>query len=95
MYADLSSVLLVNQASVNDLNSRLGHSAVAVDNFRPNIVVDGIGLQPYCEDDWEWIKVGDVIMRNVKECTRCIMTTLNPENGIPSSDREPLKTLEQ
>ncbi|XP_066254139.1 mitochondrial amidoxime reducing component 2-like [Euwallacea similis] len=94
LYSDITSVLLLNQASVRDLNKRIGNSSVTVDNFRPNVVIDGPALQPYAEDNWDWIKIGDVVLRNVKECTRCIMTTVNPENASRSSDREPLKTLE-
>ncbi|KAL1509050.1 hypothetical protein ABEB36_003851 [Hypothenemus hampei] len=94
LYADLSAVLLVNHASVRDLNKRIGNSSVTVDNFRPNVVIDGSKLKPYAEDEWDWIKIGDVVLKNVKECTRCIMTTVNPENATRSSDREPLKTLE-
>lgn len=95
MYADLTSVLIINQASVNNLISRLGNSTITSDNFRPNIVVDGPGLEPFCEDDWEWIKIGDVVFRNVKDCTRCIITTLNPETTERLVNREPLNTLEQ
>lgn len=95
LYSDLTSILLVNQASVNDLNKRIGNSSATVENFRPNFVVDGPNLQPYAEDSWEWVKVGNAVFRNVKECTRCIMTTINPENGMRSSDMEPLKTLKQ
>ncbi|XP_076252650.1 mitochondrial amidoxime reducing component 2-like isoform X2 [Rhynchophorus ferrugineus] len=95
LYSDLTAVLLLSQASIRDLNQRIGGSSVSVDNFRPNVVVDGAQLEAYAEDNWEWIKIGDVVLRNVKECTRCIMTTVNPENASRSSDREPLKTLEK
>ncbi|XP_018579990.1 mitochondrial amidoxime-reducing component 1-like [Anoplophora glabripennis] len=95
LYSDLTSILLLNQASVNDLNKRIGNSSVTVLNFRPNFVVDGPDLAPYAEDSWEWVKIGNVVLRNVKECTRCIMTTINPENASRSSDMEPLKTLKK
>lgn len=94
LYSDLASILLVNQKSVDDLNTRLDNSVTA-HNFRPNIVVDDPNLKPYVEDNWDWIKIGNVIFRNVKECTRCIMTTIDPETGLRSSNREPLKTLEK
>ncbi|KAJ8919366.1 hypothetical protein NQ315_016459 [Exocentrus adspersus] len=95
LYQDLTSVLLINQSSINDLNKRIGNSSVTVENFRPNIVVDGPCIEPYAEDSWAWIKIGDAIFRNVKECTRCIMTTINPENATRNSDNEPLKTLKK
>jgi uncharacterized protein YcbX len=78
------------------LNHRIGNSVVAVENFRHNIVVDGPDLEPYDEDTWDWIKVGDdVVLRNVKDCTRCMLTTIGPENGIRDPEREPLRTLEK
>ncbi|CAG9765498.1 unnamed protein product [Ceutorhynchus assimilis] len=95
LYSDLTAVLLLNQASVSDLNKRIGTGQVTVDNFRPNVVVEGPNLDAYVEDDWDWIKIGDVVLRNVQECTKCIMTTIDPENANRSSDREPLKTLEK
>lgn len=93
LFSDLTSVMIVNQASVNDLVKKIGGTDITIDNFRPNIVVDG-NIEPYSEDDWDWIKIGDVVLRNVKECTRCILTTVNPENGTRDPQREPLKTLE-
>jgi uncharacterized protein YcbX len=96
LYSDLTSVSLINQHSVNDLNHRIGNSVVAVENFRHNIIVDGPDLEPYDEDTWDWIKVGDdVVLRNVKDCTRCTLTTIGPENGIRDPEREPLRTLEK
>lgn len=93
LYADLASVLLVNQKSVDDLNTHLENPCISTNHFRPNVVIDGHSLEPYTEDEWDWIKIGEVIFRNVKECTRCVMTTINPDTGIRSLDREPLKTL--
>ncbi|KAJ8961039.1 hypothetical protein NQ317_010389 [Molorchus minor] len=55
----------------------------------------GQKIQPYEEDTWEWVRIGDAVFRNVKECTRCTLTTIGPENGVRNSDREPLKTLEK
>lgn len=94
IYSDLASVLLVNQKSVDDLNTRLEHPVSPI-NFRPNIIVDDPGLKPYAEDDWDYMKIGEVIFRNVRECTRCMMTTLDPETATRSSNGEPLKTLKQ
>ncbi|VEN40221.1 unnamed protein product [Callosobruchus maculatus] len=93
VYHDLTSIMLMNKASVQDLNKRMNNYQITVKNFRPNFLVEG--PPPYDEDNWEWVKIGNVVFRNVAECTRCIMTTIDPENGIRSSDREPLKSLEQ
>lgn len=86
---------LISQPSVKDLQQRITTDTITVNHFRPNLVVDGPGLKPYDEDDWEWIKVGDVILRTVRDCTRCMVPTINPENGIRNQSREPLKELEK
>ena len=58
--------------------------------FRPNLVVKNTA--PYQEDKWEAIKIGDCQLQIVKPCSRCVLTTVDPETGKFSS-REPLKTL--
>ncbi|CAH1957265.1 unnamed protein product [Acanthoscelides obtectus] len=93
LYQDLTSVMMVNKNSVLDLNERMNNYQVTPKNFRQNLLVEG--PPAYDEDKWEWVKIGNVVFRSVAECTRCIMTTIDPENGIRSSNREPLKTLEQ
>ena len=59
--------------------------------FRPNLVVSG--SEPYAEDSWKRIRIGELEFRVVKGCSRCIMTTLDPQTGERSADREPLTTL--
>ncbi|KXJ77149.1 hypothetical protein RP20_CCG008237 [Aedes albopictus] len=87
---DATSYMLLSEASVTDVNSRLEKPVTAV-QYRPNMVVKGPGA--FEEDDWKWIKIGETIYKNVKPCTRCIFTNVDPETGIPSSQGEPLRTL--
>ncbi|XP_031839562.1 mitochondrial amidoxime reducing component 2 [Nomia melanderi] len=89
-YPDESSYCLINEASVTELNTRL-EKPINADQFRPNFVVKG--AQPYEEDTWVWIKIGNVIFKNIMPCTRCIFTTIHPETGVKDSNAEPLKTL--
>ena len=58
-----------------------------------NFVVKGAEVLE--EDYWEWIKIGKTVFRNVKPCTRCIFTTINPETGLKNPKVEPLKTLKK
>jgi uncharacterized protein YcbX len=53
------------------------------------------GATAYEEDKWDWMKIGNVILRNVKPCTRCIFTTVDPETGTKNAKVEPLKTLKR
>jgi uncharacterized protein YcbX len=65
---DETSLMLMNNASVADLNSRLDNEVTAA-QFRPNFVVkDAIAFD---EDKWKWIKIGEnVITKNVRPCAR-------------------------
>ncbi|KAI4472803.1 hypothetical protein M0804_015603, partial [Polistes exclamans] len=89
-YPDETSYHLINESSVTDLNSRLEES-ITSSYFRPNFVVKNANV--YEEDSWDWIKIGDVVFRNVRPCTRCNLTTIDPETGTKSLKVEPLKTL--
>lgn len=73
-----------------DLNSRLDEP-VTPQQFRMNFVVKG--ATAYEEDKWDWVKIGNVILRNIRPCTRCIFTTIDPETGTKHANAEPLKTL--
>lgn len=49
--------------------------------------------KPFEEDTWVDIRIGDCQFRNVKLCTRCIFTTVDPDTGEKHPKGEPLKTL--
>jgi len=87
-FADGMPYLLISQASLNDLNDRLDNP-VPMDRFRPNIVISG-GV-PFQEDDWDTVEIGDARFKITKPCARCVVTTINQQNGQKS--KEPLTTL--
>jgi len=87
-FADGFPLLVTNTKSLEDLNSRMDEN-VNMSRFRPNIVIEG--NIPWEEDNWEKIKIGDVIIRLAKPCARCVVTTINPDTGIKGV--EPLHTL--
>ena len=89
-FADGFPLLLIGQASLDDLSARVGRPLPML-RFRPNLVVSG--SEPYAEDSWKRIRIGELEFRVVKGCSRCIMTTLDPQTGERSADREPLATL--
>uniref|UniRef100_A0A8B9S8X8 Mitochondrial amidoxime reducing component 2 n=1 Tax=Apteryx owenii TaxID=8824 RepID=A0A8B9S8X8_APTOW len=88
-YPDCSPVLILTEASLEDLNTRL-EKKVKIENFRPNILVTGCSA--YEEDSWEEILIGDVEMKGTVSCARCILTTVNPDTGVLDR-KEPLETL--
>lgn len=94
VYQDGAPFLLVNQSSIDDLNSRLDRSSqVSYRNFRPNILVQAGNA--FDEDDWTAIRLGQVSFNNVKPCTRCTLTTVIPGKGVKNENGEPLRTLRQ
>ncbi len=87
-FADGYPLLVVGQASLDDLNARLS-SPVPMSRFRPNVVVSGSA--PFAEDDWQALRVGDLRLRIVKPCARCTIVGTDQVTG--DRDAEPLRTL--
>lgn len=87
-FADGYPVLLIGQSSLDDLNARLDQP-VPMDRFRPNIVV--ADSDPFAEDTWKQVRLGDVPFDVVKPCSRCVITTVDQKTG--ESGKEPLQTL--
>jgi len=87
-FSDGFPILLISQASLDDLNSRMDE-AVSMARFRPNIVISG--CEAFAEDDWKQLTIGNITLRIVKPCSRCIV----PNVDIDSAERckEPIKTL--
>ena len=88
-FSDAFPWLLISEASLEDLNSRLSRK-LPMNRFRPNIVVSG--LAPYGEDRLHELSGGGVRLRRVKGCTRCIVTTKDQATATRDGD-EPLRTL--
>jgi uncharacterized protein len=86
--ADAYPLLIIGQASLDDLNSRL-EEPVPMNRFRPNLVFTG--GEPYEEETWRDFTVGKNRFVGVKPCARCIVTTINQATG--EKGREPLLTL--
>ena len=95
-FSDGFPLLVVNQASLDDLNARLaakGVAAATLQRFRPNLVLSG--LQPFDEDHIDELDIdtdeGQVRLRLVKPCVRCGIPNVDPDNAQMSS--EPGATL--
>lgn len=81
-FADGYPILITNTASLTLLNNHItntGGDALGMDRFRPNIVIDC--NEPWAEDDWKSLQIGDVILDLVKPCARCIMTSIDQNTG--------------
>ena len=87
-FADGYPFLLIGQASLDGLNSRL-EQPLPMNRFRPNFVVES--SIPHEEDNWRNFRIGNQPFRGVKPCARCIIPTTNQDTAQRST--EPMKTL--
>ncbi len=87
-FADGNPFLLVSEASLGDLNGRLGNP-VDVRRFRPNLVVRG--CEAFAEDGWETVQIGALRLKRVGPCIRCMLVNVDPDKGERRT--EPLRTL--
>jgi uncharacterized protein len=95
-FADGFPLLLVNSASLDAVNDWLvegGNDPVEMTRFRPNVVVHG--APAWAEDGWIGgrLVIGGVSFRVPKACSRCVLTTIDPETG--EKGRQPLRVLGQ
>lgn len=90
-FADGYPFLLINEASVQELQKRCPAS-IKLEQFRGNLIITG--AQPFEEDTWRTIQIGEVVFTLDRPCSRCILTTVSPEKGIKHPKAEPLATLQ-
>lgn len=93
--ADGYPLLVTTLASLDALNSLIeqgdhpGEGPLPMNRFRPNVVVSG--TEPWAEDDWRRIAIGEVSFRVAKMCGRCVVTTT--DQGTGERGKEPLRSL--
>jgi uncharacterized protein YcbX len=85
-FSDGYPLLVVSQASVDELNRRLsaaGQPAVTAWRMRPNLVLDG--LDAHGEDHLDEIRFdtpqGPVRLKITKPCSRCTIPDVDPETA--------------
>ncbi|NJP89255.1 MOSC domain-containing protein [Nonomuraea sp. FMUSA5-5] len=97
--ADAFPLLLTTTASLARLNDWIAETALELGEepralpmrrFRPNVVIDGVA-EPFAEDEWKRLRIGEVEFRVTKGCDRCVLTTVDTETY--RKGKEPLRTL--
>ncbi len=82
-FSDGFALLVVAQASLDELNRRLkarGLAEVGMERFRPNVVLGG--LDAHDEDHVQQLTIatpqGEVVLKLVKPCARCSIPDVDP-----------------
>jgi uncharacterized protein YcbX len=105
VYADYSPFMLMGEQSLAALNARLADESkkqVTVRNFRPNFLVKG--CEAFDENKWSAFRIiesdassssSSVQFVRIRQCTRCLLTTVDPDTGEKDAQREPFETLKK
>ena len=94
-FADGYPLLLTTDSSLAKLNEAIAAGPGAAEGplpmrrFRPSVVV--AGTDPWAEDGWRRLRIGEVAFRAVKGCDRCVLTTIDPDTA--ATGHEPIATL--
>ncbi|MET0323424.1 MAG: MOSC N-terminal beta barrel domain-containing protein [Duganella sp.] len=82
LFSDGYPVLVIGQASLDDLNDKLrgaGRAALPMNRFRPNVVI--AGMEAFEEDYVDTFRLGDAVLKPVKPCPRCPMPSVDQATG--------------
>lgn len=94
-FADGYPLLVATEESLAALNEVVlaavdgDREPLPMTRFRPSVVVSGV--EPWAEDDWRRIRIGDAVFRAVKGCARCVLTTIDPDSAV--REKEPIRSL--
>ena len=77
-FADRFPFLLTASASLQDFNTHL-ELPITMRRFRPNIEIEG--CEPWAEDSWQRLQIGDVVFRVAAPCARCQIPSIDPSTG--------------
>jgi len=99
-FADAYPVTLGSLASLRRLQDWVTEAAlergeepavIGIERFRPNLVIDGADLEPFVEDSWRTVSIGEIEFDVAKLIDRCVLTTVHPDTR--ERGPEPIRTL--
>ncbi len=89
-FADAYPILMISRESLVELNRRLPEP-IPMARFRPNVVIEGVAA--HAEDAMTRFHAGAIVLRGIKHCDRCPITTTDQQTGARDPRQEPLRTL--
>lgn len=104
-FPDVFPVLIASEASLAELNARLGQAGVdpiTVERFRPNIIIRG--ETPWSEDSWKLVRISNAAKSGsekaaasldldiVARCARCQVPNVDPDTAVQHK-KQPWDTL--
>lgn len=87
-FADGYPILMISEASLNDLNGKTTET-IPMDRFRPNLVFSG--GDAFIENSMKEFEIDGLTFHGVKPCARCVVTTI--DQSTATKGKEPLRTL--
>lgn len=89
---DTFPLSLITTQSIAALGDQVG-TRLAVERFRPNILVEASARAPFVEDEWVGcvLRIGGIRMRIDQRDGRCSMVTIDPLTG--ARDPQVLRTI--
>lgn len=95
-FADAAPYLIANGQSLAEINTQMtnnSHAPVPMENFRPNIVLQG--LTAFEEHDMAGFKheLGAYTLSHCYPCQRCVMPTINIETGERHPKQQPFSLI--
>ncbi|MFT5116766.1 MAG: hypothetical protein ACI9NY_000289 [Kiritimatiellia bacterium] len=93
-FADAAPFLIANTASLDAVNQQLitaQFSAVPMERFRPNIVIDGI--EAFAEHQITQLAHKDYQLKHCYPCQRCIMPTVDIDSGVRHPQQQPFSLI--
>src|SRR5262245_8605650 len=89
-FADAYPILMISRASLEELNRRLP-APTPMTRLPPNRLTGGVAA--HAEDAMTRFRAGPVILRGIKRCDRCPITTTDQLTGVRDPHQQPLRTL--
>ncbi|GAA5863312.1 hypothetical protein JCM3774_000854, partial [Rhodotorula dairenensis] len=97
-FADFYALLLASATSLAELNRRVHEQqrhvagtgadallplprGIEINRFRANVVVEGL-KEPWEEDAWKQVRIGDEPIEVGFRCARCMLPSVDPETAI-------------